>query len=86
MNSSLLTLLTFPLLPVLFCSAGILCAEELTPATLPQVQALIAPGEGEQDWLRIPWETDLETALSKAAREAKPVFLWEMDGHPLGCT
>jgi len=47
---------------------------------------LIAPSEGEQAWLSIPWETDLDSARSKAAREGKPVFLWEMDGHPLGCT
>lgn len=48
--------------------------------------AVIAPAKDEQAWLSIPWETDLTTARRKAVAENKPVFLWEMDGHPLGCT
>ena len=24
-------------------------------------------------------------AITKAAKEGKPILLWEMDGHPLGC-
>ena len=48
--------------------------------------AVIAPAKDEQAWLQIPWETDLTAARRKAAAENKPVFLWEMDGHPLGCT
>lgn len=48
--------------------------------------ALIAPAKAEQAWLQIPWETDLTTARRKAVAQNKPIFLWEMDGHPLGCT
>lgn len=48
--------------------------------------AVIAPVPGEQSWLKIPWETDLTAARRKAVAENKPIFLWEMDGHPLGCT
>lgn len=48
--------------------------------------ALISPAKGEQEWLSIPWETDLAAARRKAAAENRPIFLWEMDGHPLGCT
>ncbi|HWB07336.1 MAG TPA: hypothetical protein VG796_30200 [Verrucomicrobiales bacterium] len=47
---------------------------------------IIAPAKSEQAWLQIPWETDLAAARRKAAAQDKPVFLWEMDGHPLGCT
>jgi len=25
-------------------------------------------------------------AQAAAAREGKPIFIWAMDGHPLGCT
>ena len=37
-------------------------------------------------WLRIPWMTDLLAARTKAIAEKKPLFLWAMNGHPLGCT
>ena len=50
------------------------------------VIAVIAPAKDEQAWLTIPWETDLTAARRKAVAQNKPIFLWEMDGHPLGCT
>lgn len=37
-------------------------------------------------WTEIRWETDLATARQRAARENRPLFMWVMDGHPLGCT
>lgn len=48
--------------------------------------ALISPAKAEQAWLQIPWETDLTSARRKAVAQNKPIFLWQMDGHPLGCT
>jgi hypothetical protein len=61
-----------------------------SPATAGQSTAelisIISPGEGEHSWLSIPWETDLMAARRRATAENKPIFLWEMDGHPLGCT
>jgi hypothetical protein len=36
-------------------------------------------------WRTIPWKTSLLEAQSIAARERKPLFIWAMDGHPLGC-
>jgi len=44
----------------------------------------VAP-QGEL-WAEIPWETDLAAARRRAAKEGKPLFMWIMDGHPLGCT
>ena len=58
----------------------------LTQEALPSLQALIGPTESEQRWLKIPWETDLAAAREKAQTTGRPIFLWEMDGHPLGCT
>lgn len=54
--------------------------------TREELMAVIEPGERGEAWLEIPWETDLTVARRKAAAAGKPVFLWEMDGHPLGCT
>ena len=45
----------------------------------------ILPSEAESAWLEIDWKTDLWEARQEAARTNKPIYLWEMDGHPLGC-
>jgi|GEM_PF-679486 len=37
-------------------------------------------------WRSIPWQTDLLNAQKMAAESEKPIFVWAMDGHPLGCT
>ena len=36
--------------------------------------------------LQVPRRTDFAAARSEANRADKPLFLWMMDGHPLGCT
>ncbi len=38
-----------------------------------------------ETWEKIPWSTDLLRARRRSAREGKPLFLWSMNGHPLGC-
>ena len=59
----------------------------LSPERFQALHAEITPrGEGEQRWAEIPWQTDLTAARAKAARERKPLLMWIMDGHPLGCT
>jgi hypothetical protein len=47
--------------------------------------AMTPRGESER-WTEIPWQSDLQAARQKAAREEKPLLIWVMDGHPLGCT
>ncbi|MFO0843326.1 MAG: hypothetical protein U0797_13165 [Gemmataceae bacterium] len=61
-------------------------AEPIPPGRIPQLRDLIRPGAGEDRWAKIPWRTDLWAARQEAARLGKPILLWEMDGHPLGCT
>jgi hypothetical protein len=60
--------------------------KSLTPVQFDSLHAEVAPqGPGER-WREIPWETDINAARQRAAREGKPLFMWIMDGHPLGCT
>ena len=56
------------------------------PEQFQQLHALIKPQALEEKWTRIPWLTSLWEARIRAAAEGKPILLWEMDGHPLGCT
>jgi len=44
----------------------------------------LRPPTGEA-WRSIPWKTSLLDAQATAAKERKPIFIWAMDGHPLGC-
>jgi hypothetical protein len=40
----------------------------------------------DEPWRTIPWKISLLEAQNLAAKEKKPIFIWAMDGHPLGCT
>ena len=40
----------------------------------------------DKPWQTIPWKIALLDAQRTAASERKPIFIWAMDGHPLGCT
>jgi len=48
-----------------------------------RVRALRPKPEG---WQEVPWRTDLAAARREAARTSRPLFLWAMNGNPLGCT
>ncbi len=61
-------------------------AAAIDPAAFAGLHELIRPTAEESQWLAIPWQTSLWEARRKAAALGKPILLWEMDGHPLGCT
>ena len=42
--------------------------------------------DSELVWAQLPWLTTYHEGLEKAAVEGKPLLLWVMNGHPLGCT
>ena len=48
--------------------------------------AEIVPSGQSEAYRNIPWQTDLVAARDLAKKTGKPLFLWVMDGHPLGCT
>ena len=57
----------------------------LTDDDAARLRKVIRPMVGEDPFDTIPWETSLWEARVKAAATGKPILLWEMDGHPLGC-
>ena len=61
-------------------------SQRVTTENFTRLQQLIKPGADEDKWSQIPWLTSLWQARKRAAAEGKPILLWEMDGHPLGCT
>ena len=36
-------------------------------------------------WRTIPWKISLLDAQRASVSQKKPIFIWAMDGHPLGC-
>lgn len=60
--------------------------DPIDPQQFAKLHSLIKPKPEESKWEQIPWLTDLWEARQQAAAEGKPILLWEMDGHPLGCT
>ncbi len=58
--------------------------EEFTQQQFEQLHAELQ--HGDAPWRTIPWKIDLLDAQRTAAAGGKPIFIWAMDGHPLGCT
>jgi hypothetical protein len=58
---------------------------DLTDVKFKELHQQLRPGKDEP-WLTIPWRISLLDAQNVAAKEGKPIFIWAMDGHPLGCT
>src|SRR4051812_17076520 len=78
------SLLALPALALL--AAHLAAADPVAADRVAALQKLIRPSAGEDRWAAIPWHTSLWEARKVAAKEGKPILLWEMDGHPLGCT
>ncbi|MCC6405867.1 MAG: hypothetical protein IT453_01785 [Planctomycetes bacterium] len=54
--------------------------------TLAEWRARIAPAENEREWSSIGWRASFWAAVEEANAAEKPILLWAMNGHPLGCT
>jgi hypothetical protein len=57
----------------------------LNPETFRAFLTHIKSRPDELRWAGIPWETDLWEARLKAAAVNRPMFIWAMNGNPLGC-
>lgn len=64
---------------------GRLNAAKLNDAEFKKLHAMLQASPDEA-WRTIPWQIELLDAQQVAAKENKPIFIWAMDGHPLGCT
>ncbi|MFN3191881.1 MAG: hypothetical protein ACE361_15325 [Aureliella sp.] len=60
-------------------------AEEISDENYQELLKELTP-DSKALWRQIPWKTSLLEAQKEAAANRKPIFIWAMDGHPLGCT
>ncbi len=77
----LLVLLAVRVLQTSNADAG----EQLSIGEFRKIHRELRPSPTE-GWRTIPWKVSLLEAQRTAAKEKKPIFIWAMDGHPLGCT
>lgn len=66
-------------------TAGTFAADRLDETEFRRLHKELQPDQAEP-WRTIPWKIALLDAQQTAATESKPIFIWAMDGHPLGCT
>lgn len=59
-------------------------AERLTESEFRALHAELQ--QQDAPWRSVPWNISLLDAQNQAAESGKPLFIWAMDGHPLGCT
>lgn len=79
------------MLAALLLVAGILQQDFAMPEapsarTLAAWSRAIEPDEVEAAFRVIPWRNDLAPAMAEAKELGRPILLWTMNGHPLGCT
>jgi len=55
-------------------------------ATLEEKVRSVLPREEENQWQRVTWRTNLQAARLESQLTGRPIFLWIMNGNPLGCT
>jgi hypothetical protein len=87
---------------ILFCSLSVLVMEDvisdddsprltnmtsqLNEANFSSWRDLIRTGDSELVWQQLPWTPSFHDGLAQAAKLNKPLLLWVMNGHPMGCT
>lgn len=74
--------------PALLALGFVLLAQDpsVDDRTLAEWRARIAPAENEREWSSIGWRASFWAAVEEANAAEKPILLWAMNGHPLGCT
>jgi len=45
----------------------------------------LTSSSGKEKWREINWRHDLWDARTESAKVGKPIFIWAMNGDPLGC-
>ena len=60
--------------------------ERLTAEKLDHWLEFLQPRANELAWREVGWLDSFGEAVRIAQSEERPILLWAMNGHPLGCT
>jgi len=61
-------------------------APQLRRVDLEDWREHLLPDAADLRFARIPWEPTFLDGVRRASEEQRPLLLWLMNGHPLGCT
>jgi hypothetical protein len=61
-------------------------SNELNDQTYPKLREQLLPKKEETQWQQIPWRPAFWQGVIEAQKQEKPLLVWAMNGHPLGCT
>jgi hypothetical protein len=67
-------------------SLALAVAPDLNDDTFESLCDAICQREEELAFLKIGWHESFYSAVNEARETNRPVLLWAMNGHPLGCT
>lgn len=59
---------------------------ELSSKSLERYRKFIEARKSEERWRAIPWKVRFWDGVIEAHKKKRPIFLWAMNGHPMGCT
>ncbi len=59
---------------------------ELNESNYAKWRDHILPAASELDYESLPWLTNFKDGILAADAQQRPLLLWTMNGHPLGCT
>ncbi len=59
---------------------------EINDSNYARYRDMILPKAAETGFEDIGWRASLWQGVLDAQKEDKPILLWAMNGHPLGCT
>ena len=60
--------------------------QEPDPQNFRHWLKFIQPDAQEQAYKEIDWRNQFWPAVQEAKQLGRPILLWTMNGHPLGCT
>jgi hypothetical protein len=64
---------------------ALVAAPALTDANLPAIHDAVRPTAAELAYESIPWLPTAPDGVRAAREQDRPLLLWAMNGHPLGC-
>lgn len=86
------TLRSFGAIALLSFASSFAAQSEAPSSLTPDAKNLeawanfIRPNDDELSYEKIGWRSSFWPAIEEARRLGRPVLLWTMNGHPLGCT
>lgn len=60
--------------------------QPLTERSFKGYRRYLAPAADQLQWMKVRWYPSYWEGVLQAHRQKKPILLWAMNGHPLGCT